>query len=512
MSVLDVSRLQFALTAIFHFLFVVLTLGLAPVVAFLQTRWAVTGKEIHERLTRYWGQLYIVNYAMGIVVGLGMEFQFGLHWSGLMTFAGDVFGAPLAIETLVAFFLESTFLGMWIFGWGRLNRWVHTTLIWLVVLTAYLSAYWVMVANGFLQDPVGHVIEDGVARIDDVGALLTNPQAVGALLHIVPVCLLTGSVVMVGICSWHFLRGTPAVFRSRVMQRSRTLAGRHQPWTEGSGDLRPPIARRFCMTLRTSTSSAVRCGSRSSWARWPPLFAVGNGFAQFGHLTEGKELALGGSAVERAEFQAEMEALHGPGDWTPPTWISFAWPLMEISGTLYMLVFFGLLPFLIKNAFDRARPAWLRRFWHRFYVWTLPWPFVVVACGWLLREVGRQPWVVYGELTTAEAVSSHSAGTVLASLVVFGDAVRDAGGAGLVADRPAGPPRPARPRAGLRRRRPRGCRARARARGKELTWTSSGSGCSGCCWPAGPCSTAPTWASARRCGASGAAGRSGGCC
>nr|WP_240477270.1 cytochrome ubiquinol oxidase subunit I [Jiangella muralis] len=353
---LDLSRLQFALTAIFHFLFVVLTLGLAPIVAFLQTRWAVTGKEIHERLTRFWGQLYIVNYAMGIVVGLAMEFQFGLHWSGLMTFAGDVFGAPLATETLVAFFLESTFLGMWIFGWGRLNRWVHTTLIWLVVLTAYLSAYWVMVANGFLQDPVGHVVENGVARIDDFGALLTNPQAVGALLHIVPVCLLTGSVVMVGICSWHFLRGTPDV------------------------DF-----------FRRSLRVAVVVGAVSS------VFAVGNGYAQFGYLTDEKSQVFDGGH-----------------------WVSFAWPLMEISGTLYMMIFFGLAFFLIKNAFDRARPAWLRRFWHRFYVWTLPWPFVVVACGWLLREVGRQPWVVYGELTTAEAVSDHAAGTVLTSLVLFG--------------------------------------------------------------------------------------------
>ncbi|SDT51374.1 cytochrome ubiquinol oxidase subunit I [Jiangella sp. DSM 45060] len=379
MSVLDLSRLQFALTASFHFLFVVLTLGLAPIVAFFQTRWAVTGKEVHERLTRFWGQLYIVNYAMGIVVGLAMEFQFGLHWSGLMTFAGEVFGAPLATETLVAFFLESTFLGMWIFGWRRLNRWVHTTLIWLVVLTAYLSAFWVMVANGFLQDPVGHVVEDGVARIDDFGALLTNPQAVGALLHIVPVCLLTGSVVMVGICSWHFLRGTPDV------------------------DF-----------FRRSLRVAVVVGAVAA------TFAIAFGFEQFGYLTEGKELALGGSAAERADFQAEMEALHGPGDWLPPTWISFAWPLMEISGTMYGLVFYGLLFFLIKNAFDRTRPAWLRRFWQRFYVWTVPWPFVVVACGWLIREVGRQPWVVYGELTTAEAVSGHEAGTVLTSLVLFG--------------------------------------------------------------------------------------------
>lgn len=379
MSAVDLSRLQFAVTTIFHFLFVVLTLGLAPLVAIMQTRWAITGRAVHERMTRFWGQLYIVNYALGIVVGLALEFQFGLHWSGLMTFAGDVFGAPLATETLVAFFLESTFLGMWIFGWHRLNRWVHTALFWLVVATGYLSAFWVMVANGFLQQPVGHVVENGVARIDDFGALLTNEQALGALFHIAPVCLLTASVVIVGICSWHFLHGTPDV---DFFRRSLRLA------------------------VITGVVGAT--------------FAMGFGFAQFAYLTEGKQLAFGASAGERAAFQAEMEAAHGPGDWTPPEWVSFAWPVMEISGFMYWFVFSGLLLFLIKNAFDRMRPAPFRRFWHRFYVWTIPWPFFVVVCGWLLREVGRQPWVVYGELTVDDAVAPHSAATVATSLAVFG--------------------------------------------------------------------------------------------
>lgn len=381
MSALDLSRLQFALTAIFHFLFVVLTLGLAPIVAILQTRWAITGTAVTERLTRFWGQIYIVNYALGIVVGILLEFQFGLHWSGLMTFAGDVFGAPLAIETLVAFFLESTFLALWIFGWGRLNRWVHTGLFWLVTITGYLSAFWVMVANGFLQEPVGHVIEDGVAKIEDFGALLTNPQTIGALAHIVPVCLLTASVVMVGICSWHFLRNTPDL------------------------DF-----------FRRSLRIAVITGALAS------MMVIGMGFAQFSYLTDGKLLVLGGNDPGPAEYQAQMEAQFGPGDWTPPDWVEFAWPVMQTAGFLYFLVFVGMLLLLIKNGFDRARPAFIRRFWHRVYVWTIPLPFVVVICGWLIREVGRQPWLVFGELTVADAVAPNSTGRVLTSLIVFGTA------------------------------------------------------------------------------------------
>ncbi|AYY12008.1 cytochrome ubiquinol oxidase subunit I [Actinobacteria bacterium YIM 96077] len=382
MAAVDVARLQFALTATLHFLFVVITLGLTPLIAIMQTRWAITGKAVHEQMTRFWGQLYVINYAIGIVSGLVMEFQFGLHWTGLMEFAGDVFGAPLAIETLVAFFLESTFLGMWIFGWHRLNRWVHTVLFWLVTLTAYLSAYWVMVANGFLQEPAGHVVEDGVARIDDIGALLSNEQAIGALLHIAPASILTGCVLILGVSAWHFLRGTPDV------------------------DF-----------FRRSVRLAVVAGVVAVWS------TVIMGFAQFAYMTEGKLLAFGASAAERADVQAEMEAVHGPGNWTPPEWVSFVWPVMEWIGHLYSFLFIGLLVLLIKNAFDRARPAWFRRAWHRFYVWTIPLPVIAVICGWLLREVGRQPWMVYGELRVDDAVAPHGVTRMTISLVLFGGAV-----------------------------------------------------------------------------------------
>lgn len=208
MTTVDASRVQFALLAGIHFLFVVVTLGLGPVVAVFQTRWALTGSMVMERATRFWGQLYLVNYALGIVAGILLELQFGLHFPGLLDVAGEVFGAPLAVETMVAFFLESTLLGLWIFGWHQLNRGVHTLVFWLVVLTGYASAFAVMVANGFLRHPVGYELVNGVARITSTSELVLNPAAVLSLGHVVGACLVAGAFVVIGVSAWHLRRQT----------------------------------------------------------------------------------------------------------------------------------------------------------------------------------------------------------------------------------------------------------------------------------------------------------------
>lgn len=175
MDTLLLARLQFAMTASVHFLFVAVTLGLVTLLVGMQTTWVLTGNPRWERLTRFWGQLYVINYVLGIATGIVMEFQFGLNWSGLSRYVGNVFGAPLAIETMAAFFLESTFLGMWIFGWHRLRRGAHLALLYGVAITAYVSAFWIMVANSWLQNPVGYEVRDGVAQLTDFPALLTNP-------------------------------------------------------------------------------------------------------------------------------------------------------------------------------------------------------------------------------------------------------------------------------------------------------------------------------------------------
>lgn len=349
MEALELARLQFAVTAGLHFLFVLLTLGLVTVVAIMQTRYAVTGRPIHRRMTRFWGQLYVINYAVGIATGIVMEFQFGLSWSGLSMFVGDVFGAPLALETLVAFFLESTFLGLWIFGWNRFNRWVHLSLIWLVALTAYASAYFVMVANGFLQHPVGYELTDRGARLVDFGALLNNPAAVVAMGHVVGAAVTTGGVFVMGVSAYHLRRRTED---QEFFQRSLRLGA----WVGALATL--------------------------------PLLSFG--FGQFGYISAFQPTKLDGAAVGAP--------------------LGF---MIQIGFLLWMVLWAVALLVLLRGWFFR------RRILLKILVFTIPLPFVAAILGWLVRELGRQPWAVYGVLRTEDAFSGVSTATMLGSLIAF---------------------------------------------------------------------------------------------
>src|SRR5512136_649366 len=171
------SRLQFALTTIYHFFFVPLTLGLVWYVAILELRYARTGNEIYKKMTKFWGRLFLINFALGVATGIVQEFQFGMNWAGYANYVGDIFGAPLAIEALLAFFLESTFLGLWIFSWDKLSRKLHAAVICLVAVGSSLSALWILIANAFMQNPVGYVLNNGRAEMVDFGALVFNPKA-----------------------------------------------------------------------------------------------------------------------------------------------------------------------------------------------------------------------------------------------------------------------------------------------------------------------------------------------
>ncbi|WP_370935377.1 cytochrome ubiquinol oxidase subunit I [Amycolatopsis sp. cg13] len=367
MNAVDLARLQFALTAGFHFLFVALTLGLAPLLCFLQTRWVITGKREHRAATRFWGRLYVANYGIGIVTGLVMEFQFGLNWGGVTAYAGNVFGAPMALEAIVAFFLESTFLGMWLFGWDRIPKWAHLALIYLVTLTAYASALFIMVANGFLQHPVGGEVRDGVFRLTDFGALMTNREALDGLGHLVAAALLTGALFMAGISAWHLARRTP--------QREFFLSSLR------IGAVVAPVAA---------------------------LVTVAGGFVQTDYLKIDQPAKIG----QALEDQASLAAAHGQP--LPPAWISGPTQIMVILG--FLLVLLSLYA-LIVTLISRGKRA---RFLLRPLTWVIPLPFLLTLCGWVLREVGRQPWTVYGLLRTDQAASAVHEGSVVASFAVFG--------------------------------------------------------------------------------------------
>ncbi|MET8530099.1 cytochrome ubiquinol oxidase subunit I [Micromonospora sp. NPDC005172] len=371
MDTLLLARLQFATTTSIHFLFVVVTLGLVTLLVGMQTAWVLTGNPKWERLTRFWGQLYVINYVLGIATGIVMEFQFGLNWSGLSRYVGNVFGAPLAIETLVAFFLESTFLGMWIFGWHRLGKGVHLALLWGVALTAYASAFWIMVANSWLQHPVGYEVRDGIAHLTDFGALLTNPSLGMAFGHVVSAALLVGGMLMAAVSAWHLIRRTPdfALFRT---------------------------------SLRIGLVAAALAIS----------LVQGFGFAQFGPVGAVQPTKFGGDSPEAQALIGEWTTRFGPGDYTPPVLASVGLGFMILIGFTLGCVWF-LLPLLFRDWIIRLRfPLWL-------ILLGAPLPFVAVILGWIAREVGRQPWVAYGLLPTEQAVSGVGAPVMLTSLIGF---------------------------------------------------------------------------------------------
>src|SRR5881396_3859537 len=205
-TAVDLARIQFATTSIYHFLFVPLTLGLGPLVAIMQTIRRRTGDEAWLKLTRFFGTLFLINFAIGVATGLVQEFEIGMNWSVYSRFVGNVFGAPLAIEGLAAFFLESTFLGLWIFGWNRLSPRLHLATLWIAVVGTWLSAYFILVANSWMQHPVGYKIVDGEAQLTDVGALLSNGFALRAWVHVILAGLIFGSIVVLGVSCWHLLR------------------------------------------------------------------------------------------------------------------------------------------------------------------------------------------------------------------------------------------------------------------------------------------------------------------
>ncbi|WP_415949311.1 cytochrome ubiquinol oxidase subunit I [Streptomyces sp. KLOTTS4A1] len=371
---LDLARLQFALTAGGHFLFVALTLGLATVVACIQTAATVSGRPLYARMVRFWGRLYVINYAVGIVTGLVMEFQFGLSWSGLTHHAGDVFGASMALETVVAFFVESTFLGLWIFGWHRFSKWVHLALIWGVTLTAYASAYWILVANGFLNNPVGHREEDGRLVLDKSLELFTNPSALLAFGHILAGALLTAGFFLAGVSAYHLFKRT-------------------SEWEF------------FGKSLRIGVFLSL-----------PALFVTAVfGGLQFIAMQPMKEAVFRAKTAEIARLQAEMTERFGPGDYVPSE------ALTRGAGIL-MLLAFALMMYLCVAGVVLAvfrKVVFRFRLWHVLLMAAMPLPYIAMISGWVFREAGRQPWVVYGLLKTEDAVSPVAPDSMRLSLIVF---------------------------------------------------------------------------------------------
>lgn len=362
---LEWARLQFALTAGTHYLFVALTLGLAPLILAGQLRATLRRDEAALRAVRFWGGLYVINYGMGILSGLVMELQLAVNWAGLNHAFGNVFSAPLAVETLVAFFVESTFLALWIFGWDRMGRWAHLAVFGVVTATAYASAYWVLVSNGFLKYPVGFEMRDGVAVLTDSTALLTNPLTLTAFFHIVFSALLVGGLFVAAVSSYHLRRGQ-----------------------DPDGMFRRGIRVGIAVT---------------GLALFPTLVFGG---VQFG-LVFGDPPPTSGDTISAAEIERIEEAS------TPMIVGDIARELMMLVWLIVAIVVIVALVNWMARRLDRAR-----RF-QALLCFMPALPLLAGVWGWVSREVGRQPWVVVHHLTTADALTDMSPAMAVLSFTLF---------------------------------------------------------------------------------------------
>lgn len=413
------ARWQFGVTTTYHFFFVPLTLGLSILVAIMETLYVRTGNEVYKKMTRFWGKLFLINFALGVVTGLVQEFQFGMNWSEYARFMGDIFGAPLAIEALLAFFLESTFLGIWIFGWDKLSKPLHAATIWLVAIGANVSAFWILVANSFMQEPVGYVLRNGRAEMADFFALLTNPHVWVQYPHVLAAGVTTAAFFVLAFSAYHLLRKN----RLELFRRSFTMAliygliGTALVILVGHNQAQHMIQ---AQPMKMAAAEAL-------WETESP--------ASFSLLTIGNEpelrdvfairlpAMLSFLAYNRLEgevpgiknLQAEYEQTYGPGNYIPPVAVSYwAFRFMVGAGFLMLAIILAGLVLLLRDRYEQS-PLFLR-----ILMWAVPLPYIANSTGWLFTEIARQPWIVFGLQRTEDAVSPNvTTGMVLFSLIAF---------------------------------------------------------------------------------------------
>ncbi len=408
MDVITLSRIQFGVTTAFHFLFVPLTLGLVWFVAIFQTLYYRTGEERYRRMAKFWGKLFLINFGMGVVTGIVQEFQFGMNWSEYSRFVGDVFGALLAVEALAAFFLESVFIGIWIFGENQVSRRVHLFSIWMAAIGSLFSAVWILLASGWMHHPVGHIINPltGRAELVDFLALVTNPKGWLLFWHAIAAGFATAAVFVMGVSAWHILRHREIhIFKPSFTAGAiiGVIAGFNLIF---SGHTQGQEMRLY-QPMKLAAIEAI-------WeTEQPASFSL----LTIGDLTGKQEvwsiripylmsfLACNDFACEIRgvnDLQAEHEALYGPGDYIP-LMVATYWSFRIMVGFGFAMV--GISLFALALVMRDWPQRWLK--WLRWFPYAIPMPFAAGVAGWVTTEMGRQPWVVQGLLLTEQSISPN---------------------------------------------------------------------------------------------------------
>jgi cytochrome bd ubiquinol oxidase subunit I len=425
-NVLDLSRWQFGITTVYHFLFVPITIGMAFLVAGFEAAWLRTGHERWLRLTRFYGRLFLINFALGVVTGIVQEFQFGMNWSEYSRFVGNIFGAPLAIEALLAFFLESTFLGLWIFGWDRLRPGLHNACMWIVAVGTTLSAYFILVANSWMQHPVGYTY-NAARHIDELSSflkVLVNPAQLAGFPHVLAGCFLTGGALVAGVAMWHLMRHRDAgdddtsAFRSAVKAGAITALAAAVV-TIATGDIQGKLFTTRYQPMKMASAEALFHTSK------PAPFSVLtignlNGTRPVFQITLPRLLSFlatgnWNSTVQGIDnLQAHYSQVYGPGSYTPVVPVVY-WSFRLMIGVGLLAALIALVALIAIRRGRRPRTRWL--LWPVIALPLLP--LAANSFGWIMTETGRQPWLVYGQLKTAAGVSANSGGEVLASMLIL---------------------------------------------------------------------------------------------
>ncbi|MDL2285988.1 cytochrome ubiquinol oxidase subunit I [Desulfococcaceae bacterium OttesenSCG-928-F15] len=410
MDVVWLSRLQFTATTMFHFLFVPLTLGLSIFVAWMETKYVRTGNETWLRMTKFWGKIFLINFAVGVVTGITLEFQFGTNWSGYSSYVGDIFGSLLAIEATVAFFLESTFIGIWVFGWKRLSKKAHARVMWLVALGGNISAVWILIANSWMQHPVGSIINNDTnrAELTNFFEVVFQPYSLLTISHTLMASLLLAGFFVMGISAWHLLR----------KQHEEVFT------TSFKTVLLPTLVISVLLAFMgdfhaidvARTQPAKMAAMEFHWdtQEYSPsyIFAWPDEDAETNAITIGKIPGFLSFLVHH-DFKTPVTGLKDiPRNERPPVAIvGFSFRIMVGLGVFFILICGVLWRF--RNRLQE-KPLLLK-----IMVWSIPLPYIACQAGWLVKEVGRQPWIVYGMITTENAVSRISVEQVLISLIAF---------------------------------------------------------------------------------------------
>ena len=421
MDALDLARWQFGIVTIYHFLFVPLTIGLSFLIALMQTVWYRTGNPKYLRMTKFWGKLFLINFGMGVVTGIVQEFQFGMNWSDYSRFVGDVFGAPLAIEAMVAFFLEATFIGLWIFGWDRLPKLAHLACIWLVAIGTNLSAFFILAANSWMQHPVGFRIneERGRAELTSLWEVLNNSTNRVAYPHVATAAFVSAAAFVIGISAWHLRRRQHVEVMRESMKMGMVVALIFGAGVALTGDLQAKVM--------TDQQPMKMAAAEAIWDTQAPasfsVFTIGTPDGEHELLSLRIPYLL--SYLAEGDFTAEVEGIRdvqrdseerfGPGEYRPIIPVTY-WSFRYMIGFGMLTSALSLVGLWLLRGGRVPKSPWF----YRVALWTIPFPLIANSFGWLFTEMGRQPWVVYGQMFTRDGVSPLvGPATVATSLIVL---------------------------------------------------------------------------------------------